>query len=117
VYNLVHATIEKRIYIGAPIFNFNLGHSGIYIALVTTDGKVIVHNVQEGQTLGSFYFNFKTSKDTHSQKQNIHEVCFSEDEKDIVCLSSKHILFYNLASLSLAIDNSLEESQPKSIIC
>ena len=61
MYNLVHATIEKRIYIGAPIFNFNLGHSGIYIALVTTDGKVIVHNVQEGQTLGSFYFNFKVN--------------------------------------------------------
>ena len=72
IYNLVHATVEKQIHLGTSIFNFNLGHSGIYIAIITTEGKVIVHNIQQGLTLGSFYFHFQTSKDPCSKKQNIH---------------------------------------------
>lgn len=116
IYNLIHATIEKRINLGVSIINFNLGHTGIYIALITTQGKVIVHNVQQGTTLGSFSFHFQTSKDTKSKKQTIHEVCFTEDEKDLVCLTNKQILYYSLHSLSLAIDTTLEQSQQEELI-
>lgn len=79
-----------------------MGHSGIYLVVIETDGRVTVHNTFAGEVVCSFYFYFKLQGEQTQKRQIIHDVCLSEDEKDLACVTNKHILLYSMQSLEMS---------------
>lgn len=74
--------------------SFNLGHSGIYLATIEVDGKVTIFNLLEGLLVASFYFYCRV--DGREGRVKIHDLCFSEDEREVCCLSTRHIVLYSM---------------------
>jgi hypothetical protein len=50
----------------------------------------------EGVVAASFYFYSKHMKQKDEAKTVIYEVCFSEDERELACITNQHILLYSM---------------------
>lgn len=76
-----------------------MGQSGFYILVLEVDGRVSLHNTYQGKIISSFYFYFQLQGEPAKKRQIIHDICFSEDEQTIACVTNKHILLYQMQDL------------------
>jgi hypothetical protein len=78
------------------VINFTLGNSGIFLVAIEADGRVTMFNLLQGNLMVSFYFYSKRIRQTCESKVLIYDACLSEDERELTCITSQHILLYSM---------------------
>jgi hypothetical protein len=95
------------------VININLGFSGSYLLTLEVDGRISILDLFKGDIVNSFYFyDPKTKRKDKStnekpKKLMIHDMCFSEDERELTCITSKYILIYSMDKLEQKVAKNI----------
>lgn len=100
----------QELRLGKPVINFHLGFSGSLIVTVENDGRISIHDMLKGEVVNSFYFyEDKKGKEGNTEiaKMKVHDVCLSEDERELCCVTSKYVVIYSMDRLEMKVNNNI----------
>ncbi len=99
----------QELRLGRPVVNMNLGLSGSLLVAVESDGKISIFDLMKGETINSFYFyeDRKGKDGVEVSKVRVHDVCLSEDERELSCVSSKYVVIYSMERLEMKVNNNI----------
>lgn len=95
-----------------PVVNFTLGFSGAYLIAVEADGKISLLDLLRGTTINSFYFEEpqRRRKVDEKEKQKlmkIHDVCLSEDERELSCVCGHYVVVYSMDKIEKKLTSNI----------
>lgn len=87
----------------------NLGLSGSLLVAVESDGRMSIFDLMKGETINSFYFyeDRKGKDGPEVTKVRVHDVCLSEDERELSCVTSKYVVIYSMERLEMKVNNNI----------
>jgi hypothetical protein len=97
------------------------------IVTVESDGRITILDLLRGMEINSFYFyepEKRKEKDKEGQGQKeaqketqkegqgvrkmiIHDVCLSEDERELSCVGARYVLVYSMDRLEMKVSNNI----------
>lgn len=81
------------------------------MATIENDGRVSVLDLLRGCAVNSFYFEGPDRKSDEKESKNrilkMHDVCLSEDERELSCVCSHYVLVYSMDKLEKKVTNNV----------
>jgi hypothetical protein len=77
---------------------------------VESDGRISIFDLLKGETVNSFYFyEDRKGKEGGAEitKMRVHDVCLSEDERELSCVTSKYVVIYSMERLEMKVNNNI----------